>query len=176
MDFRRKNIRLPRASYLGHQWYFLTTCSQDRIPRFRNAALVRDHLDLLIAQAREQCFDIQVYCFMPDHLHLLVSGEHEGSDCLAFIYGFKQRSAYAFRQMAGAKLWQHKPYDHILGRKDRWEAVAYYIWMNPVRKGLCARAEDWPYSGSLTMDWKKMLAPPEELWTPPWKGAPSWPM
>jgi REP element-mobilizing transposase RayT len=109
---------------------------------------------------------------MLDHLHLLVSGKHEASDCLAFIDGFKQRSAYAFKQITGAKLWQHKPYDHILGPKDRWEAVAYYIWMNPVRKGLCTRGEDWPYSGSYTVDWERMLTPPEELWAPPWKRTP----
>src|SRR6266704_5083306 len=37
---------------------------------------------------------------------------------------------------------------------DLWERVAWYIWMNPVRKGLCAHAQDYPFSGSFTMDWK----------------------
>jgi putative transposase len=104
VEFSRKNIRLPRSHYLGHQWYFLTACTQDRVPRLQNAALVGEHLDLLSGQAKEQCFDIQAYCFMPDHLHLMVSGKHEASDCLAFIYGFKQRSAYAFKQATGARL------------------------------------------------------------------------
>ena len=171
MEFRRKNIRLPRASYLGHQWYFLTACTQDRSPRLQDALLVCQHLDLLTLQAREQCFDIQAYCFMPDHLHLLVSAKHEASDCLAFIDGFKQRSAFAFKQATGARLWQHKPYDHILRRDEHWEGVAYYIWMNPVRKGLCASPEDWPYSGSCTMDWKRLLTPPRQVWSPPWKTA-----
>jgi putative transposase len=169
MEFRRINIRLPASSYIGHQWYFLTACTQDRIPRLQNAALVGEHLNLLTNGAKEECFDIQAYCFMPDHVHLLVSGTHETSDCLKFINGFKQRSAFAFKQSTGKKLWQHKPYDHILRPNERWEGVAYYIWMNPVRKGLCARPEDWPHSGSQTMDWKSMLTPPEELWVPPWK-------
>jgi putative transposase len=172
MEFRRKNIRLPRANYLGHKWYFLTACTQDRVPRLHNPPLVSQHLELLTGRAREEFFDIQAYCFMPDHLHLLVSGREEASDCLAFIYGFKQRSAFAFKQATGQRLWQHKPYDHILRPDERWEAVAYYIWMNPVRKGLCARPEDWPYSGSYTMDWKRLLAPPKELWVPPWKVGP----
>jgi putative transposase len=131
--------------------------------------LVAEHLGLLTAQAREQCFDIAAYCFMADHLHLLVNGKHEASDGLAFIDGFKQRSAFAFKQATRERLWQHKPYDHILRSDERWEAVAYYIWMNPVRKGLCARPEDWPYSGSSTVDWKRMLTPPEQMWVPPWK-------
>jgi putative transposase len=170
MDVRRKNIRLPHADYLGRQWYFLTACTQDRLPCLQDGALVIEHLDLLTLESNKQCFDIQAYCFMPDHLHLLVSGMEEASDCLAFIYGFKQRSAYAFKQTAGVRLWQHRAYDHVLRPKESWEAVAYYIWMNPVRKSLCARADDWPYSGSYTMDWKRLLAPPKELWYPPWKG------
>lgn len=163
MKFRRKNIRLPRSSYLGRQWYFLTACTQDRVPRLNDTALVDEHLKILALRAREECFDIQAYCFMPDHLHLLVSGKHATSDCLAFINGFKQRSAYAFKQYTGKRLWQHKPYDHILRPDEPWDGVAYYVWMNPVRKGLCARPEDWPHSGSQTLDWKRLLTPPEEL-------------
>jgi hypothetical protein len=66
-------------------------------------------------------------------------------------------------------VWQHRPYDHILRPDESREAVAYYIWMNPVRKGLCTRPEEWPFSGSLTVDWKRLLTPPENLWVPPWK-------
>jgi hypothetical protein len=34
LNFRRRRIRLPRTSYIGTQWYFLTTCTLDRVPRF----------------------------------------------------------------------------------------------------------------------------------------------
>ncbi len=169
MDFQRKNIRLPHSNYLGHQWYFLTTCTESRLPVLHNSALVTEHLDVLRHCAQAQAFDLQAYCFMPDHLHLLVSGALDTSDCMEFICGFKQRSAFTFKKSTGKKLWQHKPYDRILRRDERWEGVAYYIWMNPVRKGLCARPEEWPYSGSWTMDWKLRLTPPKELWEPPWK-------
>ena len=136
MEFRRKNIRLPRSHYFGRQWYFLTTCVEGRIPRLGDAALVGDHMALLNEGADSKHFAIQAYCFMPDHLHLLVSGTHESSDCLAFINGFKQKSGFAFKQKCGQRLWQHKPYDHILRSDERWEPVGYYIWMNPVRRGL----------------------------------------
>ena len=169
VNFRRKNIRLPRGSYIGHQWYFLTTCTLGRIPRFRNAHLVAVSLDLMAEEARMHCFDIQAYCFMPDHLHLLTNGTHAASNCLSFVKAFKQRSGFHFKQRTRERLWQDRPYDHILGPKDPWEAVAYYIWMNPVRKGLCERPQDWPFSGSFTIDWKRFLTPPEKLWVPHWK-------
>jgi putative transposase len=169
MKFRRKNIRLPGACYVGPQWYFLTNCTQDRIPRFHDGTVVTEVLDFMVAESQTYGFALQAYCFMPDHLHLLTNGTHKAADCLGFVKTFKQRSGYAFKQRTLKRLWQVRPYDHILRPNESWEAIAYYIWMNPVRKGLCARPEDWPFSGSLTVDWKRLLTPPANPWVPPWK-------
>ena|SRR3989442_8829095 len=168
-DFRRKNIRLPASFYVGRQWYFLTLCTQDRVPIFGDADLVRELLCLIENEAQTTGFDLQAYCFMPDHVHLLASGRKENSDLQAFVQSFKQRSGYAFRRAKGLRLWQHKYYDHILRRDERWQPVAWYIWMNPVRKGLCAQPQDWPNSGSLNMNWRKLMMPPGKPWLPPWK-------
>lgn len=169
VDFRRKNIRLPEACYLGRQWYFLTLCTQDRLPRFTEPQLVEELFTALKTAAGSEGFQLPAYCFMPDHLHVLANGTEGNSNLLAFADRFKQKSGYRFRQQKKVRLWQPKYYDHILRPTDRWEAVAWYIWMNPVRKGLCARPEDWPHSGSCTMDWKKLLAAPDVPWIPPWK-------
>ncbi len=168
-DFQRKHIRLSAPRYIGVQGYFLTVCTEGRLIRFRDAELVNTLLGFLSETAQAAGFAIFAYCFMPDHLHFLTAGVREDSDLLRFAKGFKQRSGYLFRQRTGERLWQKKYYDHILRANERWEAVAWYIWMNPVRGGLCARPEDWSFSGSFTVDWLKLLAPPEELWTPPWK-------
>ena len=137
IPFRRKNIRLLRSSYIGHQWYFLTTCTLDRIPRFQDGRLVAEALGFLVEEAHTHGFDIQAYCFMPDLLHLLTNGTHGAADCLSFVKTFKQRSGFAFKQRSQKRLWQDRPYDHILRPEESWEAVAYYIWMNPVR--VCSR-------------------------------------
>ena len=168
MKFRRKNIRLPPSCYLGPQWYFLTTCTLGRIPRFQDGRLVAEALGFLVEEAHTHGFDIQAYCFMPDHLHLLTNGTHPAADCLTFVKTFKQRSGFAFKQRTRERLWQDRPYDHILRPDESWEAVAYYIWMNPVRKG-DGRPAQWPFSGSLTFDWKRLLTPPRNPWVAPWK-------
>jgi len=170
VQFRRKNIRLPRHCYVGQQWYFLTACTLGRAAGFRDAGLVEEQLTLLGERARAEGFAIQAYCFMPEHLHLLVSGNNATSDCLAFINGFKQRSGFAFKQETGQRLWQHKSYDHILRPDEGWQAVACYIWMNPVRTGLCKHPQEWPFSGSQTVDWHRLMSSVvEEVWIPPWK-------
>jgi hypothetical protein len=48
-------------------------------------------------------------------------------------------------------------YDHILRPDDNADAVAWYIFNNPVRKGLVNDARDWPHSGSWMFDWKKAV-------------------
>ena len=167
--FHRKNIRLPRSYYRGPQWYFLTACTQDRTPRLHDEKLVSVLLAMMTASAQRNLLNIIAYCFMPDHLHLLIGGTSDTSDGLAFMRSFKQQSGFAFQRSSGERLWQRKYYDHILRPREHWESVAWYIWTNPVRKELCARAEDWPFSGSQTIDWKRLLRLPLPSWTPPWK-------
>lgn len=104
---------------------------------------------------------------MPDHLHALVMGLDETSDLLVFLKLLKQKSGYEFRQEFHFDLWQKKFYDHILRREDSVPRVAGYIWMNPVRKGLCSDPRDYPYSGSFVADWRTEVAT-AEAWMPPW--------
>jgi putative transposase len=168
-EFRRKNIRLPAARYIGRSWYFLTMVVEGRLDRFSGAGLVAENLRFLTEHAESKHFAISAYCFMPDHLHLLINGTEEDANLLAFGDGFKQVSAFTFKQRTGARLWQKKYHDHILRDDERWESVACYIWNNPVRKGLCKRAEDWPYSGSFVVDWRKLMSAGMDAWVPPWK-------
>jgi putative transposase len=58
--------------YVGLHRYFLTFCCHTQQPRFRD----RLGVELVLAQiqraAHDEQFAIPAYCFMPDHLHLLV--------------------------------------------------------------------------------------------------------
>ncbi len=92
----------------------------------------------------------------------------QDSDLLLFVRSFKQASTRAFSGGTGIPLWQKKFYDHILRAEDMPSAVSWYIWMNPVRKGFCGEPVEYPYSGSLTIDWKKSVRPTEN-WVPGWK-------
>ena len=87
---------------------------------------------------------------------------------MRFAKTFKQITSFQFKRETGKRLWQRSYYDHILRSEEGLDAVAWYIWLNPVRAHMCANAEDYPYSGSMTIEWKKK-APSIENWTPPWK-------
>jgi REP-associated tyrosine transposase len=168
MQFLHKNIRLPAAKYIGVRWYFVTLCCAARRRVFANPEWASRIVDGLRQEADAYHFDVHAYCVMPDHVHALLKGLDPTCDLLAFLKNLKQKTDHEFRERFHRGLWQKKFYDHILRKNDSVERIAGYIWMNPVRKGMCTDPREYPYSGSFSVDWKKDFAP-IKTWAPPWK-------
>ncbi len=116
----------------------------------------------MLRQACEkEGFTLAAYCFMPDHAHLLVQTETE-SDLVRLIHRFKQETGWWFRTRGEAgglkasptspgarpRLWQKSYYDHVLRRDEELSEVIRYILENPVRAGLVASCDDYPYAWS----------------------------
>jgi len=167
-EFRRKRTRLPRASYQGRRWYFVTVCTTDRRPLFRDPRLVSLLLEVLREECSRHSFDVYAYCFMPDHVHLELVGLTAQANLIQLLRAFKGVSRTRAREFGLKNLWQKGFYDHVLREAERVNAVAWYIFNNPVRKAVVADMRQWPHSGSWMFDWRKALAPPEEF-VPPWK-------
>jgi REP element-mobilizing transposase RayT len=76
---------------------------------------------------------------MPDHLHGIVS----------FPESFHMRSSISSWKRWIAKShgiqWQRDFFDHRLRTEESAREKADYIRMNPVRAGLTAKREHWPY-------------------------------
>lgn len=172
MPFPHKNIRLRTDSYLGQRGYFVTICCAHRRAVFAETAIAKQVLEILAKHAATHQFAVYAYCVMPDHFHMLASGMQPSSDLLAFVKNFKQTTSSEYSQQYKEPLWQKKFYDHILRPGDNADAVAGYIWMNPVRKGLRVSPQEYPHSGSLVIDWKKAFLP-SQSWTPLWKTNPA---
>lgn len=168
MPFHHKNIRLPPSDYVGQRWFFLTICCSERRKRFTSSQICNGFLDILRPAAARYLFAVYAYCLMPDHVHLLTEGLQPQSDALQFMRVVKRNTSIRFQRKTGEALWQKKFYDHVLRDNDSPDAVAWYIWMNPVRANLCRRPEQYPFSGSLTQAWKQ-LRPPTVEWLPPWR-------
>lgn len=168
MRFTRKNIRLPHGNYRGKRIYFVTICCHERKAVFANDVWVSRCIARLRRVSAAKGFAVHAFCFMPDHVHFLAEGLGEESSLLAFVSRFKQFTAFDYQRKTGSRLWQPKFYDHVLRQDIAMDAVAWYIWTNPVRKGLCGEPREFPYSGSMTMIWPRKPST-MELWTPPWK-------
>jgi len=160
--------RLPHKNYLGPRTYFVTICCHDRHPFFTDIPFGKKTLQLLAESAAKQQFSLQAFCLMPDHLHFLTEGLDDQSDLAELVRLFKQRSAFQHRRSSPRQLWQNRFYEHILRRLDSPYSAACYIWLNPVRKGLCANPREYPLSGSQTIEWMSQNLS-DSAWTPPWK-------
>ncbi len=142
----RKSPRLSTFQYRGTYAYSVTIVTARRRLVFRDDALVDACLRHLGISAGKYGFTIRAYCFMPDHLHLLLTGD-EWSSLPDFMRHFKQLTGYAYSRTTGGKLWQTSYWDHVLRAEEDIEDVARYVWGNPVRAGIVADYRAYAGSG-----------------------------
>ena len=149
---------LKTFDYVGLYRYFLTFCTHERKKHFVN----QPHVDVaqvqILRAAKDEGFAVIAYCFMPDHVHLLVEACSDSSDCLRFIKRAKQVSGFHFSKQFGKRLWQRYGYEHTLRNDDATLVVARYIIENPVRARLAENAAEYPFSGSKTHSLSEILA------------------
>jgi len=167
MPVNRKNVRLPPEYYRGRHIHFVTICCDHRKPYLRQTNTAQSVLDVLKQSAANHSFQLHAFCIMPDHLHLLAQGTEPTCDLREFIRVLKLRSAFLFKKSHGARLWEMSYYDHTLRRSESVGEIACYIWWNPVRKNLCACPQDFPFSGSQTIEWMQR-SKFASSWSAPW--------
>ncbi len=154
----RRPARLKHLSYTGVQRYSLTFCTDWKRKWFENAEAVQLVLSQFLRVAANEGFAILAYCFMPDHVHLLIEGLRDDSDAKKFIIKSKQCSAHAYAEAFGRRLWQPFGYEHVLRDDEKVQVVAKYILENPVRAGLAKTVLEYPFVGSQVYDLKELLA------------------
>ena len=121
-----------------------------------------------LAAAKAEEFLLHAWCVMPDHVHLLAEGATNHSHADRFIGHWKRATTFEFKNAAGRELWQRLFYDRVLRDTDSRNDIAWYIWLNPVRKGMCREPWDYAWSGSMT-EMNMNSTPSEPTWIPPWK-------
>jgi len=141
-----KRPRLKDFDYIGTYAYFVTILTKDRGTYLKEVEVVDSLIGILVEKARSERFSVLAYCFMPDHPHLLVSGDDDNSNLMKFISLFKQKSGYWFKKNYNKNLWHISYYDHILRKEESIENVALYILENPVRRGLVSDPKEYPFS------------------------------
>lgn len=155
---RRRSVPpLPGQNYIGQRRYFLTICAYQRCARFSEPKLVGALIDQLRTCSASHQLDVIAYCFMPDHVHLLVEGTTDESNLQEFVRVWKQRTAYAARRTDGNPLWQRGYYEHILRSDESLDQTVGYVLENPIRAGLVTSAADYPWIGSFVTTLEDLL-------------------
>jgi len=148
MTLRRPH-RFPGFSYRGQYRYLLTFCTANRVPLFASTELVQTALARIRQTSREEGFAIVAYCFMPDHMHMVVTGQNPDADLRRFAKIAKQRVVYSLRETHGVRgVWQEGFHDWILRPEQSIDEAIRYVLENPVRAGLVKQASDFRHSGA----------------------------
>ena len=109
----------------------------------RNARLLIAVLRSCVAEGKFKLLD---FVIMPDHVHLLISVQDQTTieKAMQFIKG---RFSFLLKKDHGylGEVWQHgfsesRADDHLSQQKYR-----EYIFQNPVKAGLCATPEEFPF-------------------------------
>ena len=132
------------------QTHFLTFSCYHRLP-----LLAQLHMQDAFLRALEQMrgrFRMRVYGYvvMPEHIHLLLS-EPAGTMLPKAVQMLKSRVSFQARKegkrtAGGTPFWQARYYDHNVRNDEGFVTQLRYIHRNPVKRGLCAKPEDWPWS------------------------------
>jgi putative transposase len=106
--------------------------------------------ELMLHTAARESLLCPVYVLMPDHIHLVWMGLRDDSD---------QRNGIAFLRryleprLGAETRFQHQAHDHVLKSEERkrrtFAQTCSYVLMNPVRAGLAAAPQNWPFLGCI---------------------------
>jgi putative transposase len=133
----------------------------------RRPVLSRDNarnwfIAALISARRKHPIDLWAYVIMPEHVHVIVwprSPALKISDFLSSVKQSVSKRARNYLLKNNPKLieendghfhfWQDGPgYDrNIESDAVLWQSIDY-LHLNPVRRGLCLRPEEWPWSSA----------------------------
>lgn len=101
-----------------------------------------------------QRYQLHAWCVMPNHVHVLIQPM---SDLSLIVQGwksftarwmFKHAEALGVALPPGKALWMREYWDRYVRDERHYLQVVEYIHQNPVKAGLCASAEAWPWSSA----------------------------
>jgi putative transposase len=129
------------------QTYFVTFGCYHRRPLFTAAASKRAFEGGLERVRHGFGLCVYGYVVMPGHVHLLIS-EPPRETLADALKSLKQGVS---RRLIGEAehFWQKRYYDFNIRNYEQFVERLRYIHRNPVKGGLCERAEDWEWSSFL---------------------------
>jgi REP-associated tyrosine transposase len=114
----------------------------------------RSFLALFGSTAHRHEWDLYAFCLMANHYHVVLEATREhlsdGVQWLNSVYAQQFNRRYGrWGHLFGARF-----ASTVIESEEHLYEASRYVLANPVRAGLCARPEEWPWSGSR---WGKRL-------------------
>jgi REP element-mobilizing transposase RayT len=153
-----ERLRRLETTYERRPIYFVTACTAERRPLLANE-LVHESFVLFARNAATRGAWVGCYVLMPDHLHLFVVIEDDRVRLSEWIRSLKNSISKVLRVRGeSSPHWQKGFFDHIMRGSESYSQKWDYVRANPIRAGLVARPEEWPYAGEVhQLEYRKDL-------------------
>lgn len=138
--------RSPRL-LLSQSYYHVMTRGNNKNIVFKKDEDYLYYLSLIKRYKPEHPFDLYHYCLMPNHVHMLVK-TNKASDFsnfmkkinLAYFHYYHRKYTWV------GHFWQDRFKSQPVGKDGYFIQCGKYIELNPIRKGMVKKSEDYKYS------------------------------
>jgi len=118
-------------------------------PRWLREPKVAECVRIVLLRGAEMGqYVLHAYVLMPNHVHILLDPIVDMSRIARGIKAVSSRDANRVLGRVGKPFWQDESFDHGIRSAAEFEKVRGYIEGNPVKAGLAAKPEDWPWSSA----------------------------
>jgi putative transposase len=142
--------RLERV-WVDQPIYFITTCTARRRPTLASVEAAAVLVEEWRSARERHGWATGRYVIMPNHVHFFGAAELDAKPLLKFMQLWKQwTSKRLARELKFAvPVWQMQFFDHVLRSSESYDQKWEYVRENPVRAGLVANTDDWPFQGQI---------------------------
>ncbi len=149
-DVRLQPLRLnlkPTRRIAPPGTYFVTTSTQGGRNLLQRDAVAELFVKTLYGYRSQQRFQLHAFVVMPDHVHLIITPAESLERAMQFIKG---GFSFQLSRQLGAKseVWARGFTDHRIRAESDFVIHRKYIHLNPVRRGLAERPEQYRYSSA----------------------------
>ena len=137
----------PRRGNTGYSVYFITAGTFQKQSLFQSDRMASLFVEVMMGYWAQQKFLLHEYVLMPNHFHLLITPTLSLERALQLIKGgfsFRAKREVGF----GGEIWEKSFHDRRVRDWEEYCAFRRYIHLNPVKKGLAATPEEYPYSSA----------------------------
>ena len=141
----RKYIR----NYVEGGSYFFTMVTKNRKPFFLDPSSCELFMAGVEKVKSRYSFELDAYCILPDHIHLLVSLTKGVSNYSNIIKELKRSVTMSIRNHFNQPelvIWQNRFWEHTIRDERDMQTHYDYIHYNPVKHGYADSVDQWKWS------------------------------
>jgi REP element-mobilizing transposase RayT len=153
---QRKHLAHAMPAWVGSDAIFFITlcCAQRGTNQLCSAEMAAALFESASFRTARGDWYIHLLLLMPDHCHALISFPRD-REMKKVIANWKEITA----KRTGVR-WQRDFFDHRLRAEESFEEKAQYVRMNPVRKGLVSKPDDWIFRWEPKISGHSGIVPP----------------